>query len=392
MAARVLICGIGIAGPTLAWWLERRGFEVTLLERAPALRDSGYMVDFWGPGFDVAERMGLLPRLQQESYAIEEVRFVNERGRRVGGFRSEAFRAALDTRLLSIPRGELARLLFESLPAGVEVIFGDSVRELQDLGAAVRVQFEHAAPRTFDLVVGADGQHSGIRALAFGPEATFERRLGYFVASFDARGYAHRDEGTFVGFCIPGRQVARYSLRGDRTGFFFMFREDLVAQTPCPEPGECLRRLFGREGWECTAILDQLESVQDLYFDSVSQIRLPGWSCGRIGLVGDAAFAPSVLAGEGSSFAMTAAYVLAGELARAPGEYELAFDRYERELRGLVVPKQESALHMGARFAPRTRVGIALRNRVSRWLDVRWVGRLALRDLNAKGWRLPAYH
>ncbi|HXF03745.1 MAG TPA: FAD-dependent monooxygenase, partial [Arthrobacter sp.] len=174
---RVLIVGAGIAGPTLAYWLRHAGHEPTLVEQAPRLRRGGYLVDFWGSGFDVADRMGIVPRLMADGYRVRELREVTASGRRIAHLDPRHVIGGAGGRYVSIGRSDLAAALYDALDGEVETIFGDTVQALDDDGGRVRVEFARGAPREFDLVVGADGLHSRVRALAFGPEEEFERYL-----------------------------------------------------------------------------------------------------------------------------------------------------------------------------------------------------------------------
>jgi 2-polyprenyl-6-methoxyphenol hydroxylase-like FAD-dependent oxidoreductase len=374
---RVLISGAGIAGPTLAWWLVRKGFVPTLVEQARAPRTGGYLIDFWGVGYDVAERMGLLPTLRSVGYEMKAVRIVDELGRGIAGFDADTFRAATAGRYLSVMRGDLAHTIYESVASDVDVRFGDSVRAIQQDDEGVTVLFEHQAPRRFDLVVGAGGLHSVIRALAFGPESQFEKYLGYYTAAFSASHYPHRDEGVYVSYTVPGRQLARYSLRDDRTAFFLILaadhalanlRHDVEAQRAT------LHEAFGGLGWELGEIVAAMDSADDLYFDAVAQARLPHWSRDRVVLLGDAAYCPSLLAGQGSAFAMAGAYVLAHELAAAGGDHRRAFVAYERRFKPFMDAKQRSAERFGGWFAPRTKRSLRLRNLATRAMNLPWLG------------------
>jgi 2-polyprenyl-6-methoxyphenol hydroxylase-like FAD-dependent oxidoreductase len=179
---KVLISGAGVAGPCLAYWLCRHGFEPTLVERAPRPRAGGYIVDFWGAGFDVAERMGLAREVLDKGYKMRELRLVDGGGRRVGGFPLRVFDRITHGRYTSLPRSELAASLYGALKGRVETIFDDTITAIDDVGRDVRVSFERTPARVFDLVVGADGLHSQVRRLVFGEEARFERFLGMKVA------------------------------------------------------------------------------------------------------------------------------------------------------------------------------------------------------------------
>ncbi|HEV2097350.1 MAG TPA: FAD-binding domain, partial [Stellaceae bacterium] len=353
---RILICGAGIAGPTLAYWLRHYGFEPTLIERSPALRTGGYIIDFWGRGFEVAEKMGLAPGLRRDGYAIDEVRIVNDCGQRSGGFRVRALQPTLGS-YVSILRSDLSKLIYQSLDGAVRTIFGDTIRTIQQDEGGVRVSFEHAPAERFDLLIGAGGLHSPVRGLVFGPQGRYEKHLGYYAASFSAAGYPHQDERAYVSYAAPGRQVSRYSLRGDRTAFFFVFASDTKLQVSPHDLGtqkRVLRERFERDGWECPEILAALESCSDLYFDAVSQIRMERWSERRVALVGDACFCPSLLAGQGSALAMTAAYILAGELGTCGGDYSVAFANYENILHPFIARKQRAAARFAGAFAPKS--------------------------------------
>jgi 2-polyprenyl-6-methoxyphenol hydroxylase-like FAD-dependent oxidoreductase len=363
----VLISGAGIAGPALAFWLKAAGFVPTIIEYAPTLRSGGYVIDFWGLGFDIVERMGLAPDLDRIGYHVRELRIVDAVGKRVTGFGTKVFAELTGGRFITLGRADLSRLLFESIKDTAEVIFGDEIVALREHAEGVEVQFRHSTARRFDLVIGADGQHSRVRTLVFGPEDQFEKQLGYIAAAFEVRGYRPRDEDVYVVYGRPGRMIGRFALHDDRTLFLFVFAHATDPATPIPElPKQkaILRENFGEAKWECSRILRELDRADGLYFDRVSQIRMDRWTRGRIALVGDAAFCVSLMAGQGSALAITAAYVLAGELARAGGLHELAFDNYERMLRGFIDAKQRGAARFAAAFAPRTRWGLFMRNQV----------------------------
>jgi 2-polyprenyl-6-methoxyphenol hydroxylase-like FAD-dependent oxidoreductase len=364
-AKAVLISGAGIGGPTLAFWLKAAGFAPTLVERAPALRVGGFVLDLWGLGYDLAERMGLADCIERVGYHVRELRIVDDRGKRTAGFGTQVFRELTGGRFVTLARSDLSRLLFEKIKDETELMFGDEIVGLDERADCVRVRFKHGGERAFDLVVGADGLHSGVRALAFGPQDRFERHLGYAVAAFQVAGYRPRDDDVYVTFSEPGQMLGRVALRDDRTLLLFVFAADRESLSTRPDEQKALlRRRYGGRKWECARILDELDRTTDLYFDQVSQIKMDGWSRGRVALIGDAAFCVSLMAGQGSALAMTAAYILAGELAAAEGWHTEAFRNYEKRMRDYVASKQKAAERFAAAFAPRTRWGLFLRNQV----------------------------
>ena len=393
---RVLISGAGIAGPTLAYWLLQYGLKPTLVEAAPRLRTGGYIIDFWGAGFDVADRMGLLPEINRQGYVVREVKVVSRHGKRVAGFPADAFSRMTQGRFVSLPRGDLAAAIFGTIQGKVETIFGDSVNGIEETDRGVNVTFQRGGAREFDLVVGADGLHSRVRELVFGPESRFERYLGYKAAGFEVKGYRPRDELVYVMYTEVGQQVVRFAMRDDRTMFLFTFQDDDIGGADTVEAQKALlRKRFGASGWECPQILDALDTADDLYFDRVSQVRMDAeqglWTRGRVTLVGDAACCVSLLAGQGSALAMVAAYILGGELHRAKGDFAQAFGRYQQRFGPFVFKKQKAALRFAGTFAPKSKFTLFLRNQIFNLMAVPWVANLAVgRDL-ADRIELPDY-
>ena len=361
---RIVINGIGVAGPALAYWLSEWGHEVVLVEEAPRLRTAGYIIDFWGIGYDIVERMGLIDDVRALGYQVREVRIVDRTGRKRGGFDVDVFGRVMNGRFTSVRRSDLSATIYRAVEGEVETIFGDSVASIQDDGKRVRVGFDHAAEREVDLVIGADGLHSRVRRLMFGPESNFAVSLGYHVAAFEATGYRPRDELVFISHGLPGRQISRFSMRDDKTLFLFVFRDEFMNGRE--EPKSLLRRVFRDAGWEWPGIEPELERATEIYFDSVSQIRIDHWTKGRTALVGDAAACVSLMAGEGTGLAIAESYVLAGELHASGGDFAAAFARYEQRLMPYLKQKQGLAAKFASSFAPKSASGLALRNLVTR--------------------------
>lgn len=391
---RVLISGAGIAGPALARWLLHYGFEPTLIEKAPAFRQGGYMIDLWGTGYDIVERHGLLESARQRGYVFDRLRFVDARGNRVSGFGGAVFRRALGEKFFSIPRGDLARTIYDTIGDRVEALYGTSIRAFHQDADGVDVEFSSGEGRRFDLLVGTDGLHSRTRELAFGADAQFERYLGYVAASFITGGYPHRDEGAYVSFAKPGRQISRYAMRQGRSAFLLVFAEKnkpAIAAHDSAAQKRLLHSKFADDGWEAPEILDRLDSTNDLYFDAVSQIRMPRWTTGRVALVGDAAYSPSLLAGAGAAFAMLGAYILAGELHAAGGDFDRAFRAYEQRLHRFMLRQQNAAVGFAGSFTPKTLPGVFLRDCVVNLMNVPVLGVWFTRRMLGDSFPIPEY-
>ena len=393
-APSVLISGAGIAGPALAFWLKAAGFRPTLVEHAPALRTGGYVIDFWGLGYDVAQHMGLVSEINRIGYHVREMRIVNARGERIAGLRVNVLRELTDGRFVTVGRSDLSRLLFEKIKNDTEVIFGDEVVDLKQQRECVQVEFKHGKQRQFDLVIGADGLHSTIRRLVFGSQDRFEKQLGYIVAAFEVSGYRPRDDDVYVMYCEPRRMLGRFALNGDRTLFLFVFATNTDARSEIlhlAAQKAILRTSFGDLPWETPRILAELDRAEDLYFDRVSQIKMPTWSKGRVALVGDAAFCVSLMAGQGGALAMTAAYVLAGELGKTGQRHEDAFRNYERILRTFIESKQQGAARFASTFVSKTKWGLYLRNQLVKAAAIPGVARVAFGSNIIDTLQLPDY-
>ncbi|HEX4020342.1 MAG TPA: FAD-dependent monooxygenase [Acidobacteriaceae bacterium] len=359
----ILISGASIAGPALAFWLSRYGFYPTVIERAPAVRPGGYAVDFRGASMQVLKRMDILAEVQRLQTRTGAITMVDSANRKFASM-PDGFTSGE----LEIMRGDLAGVLYEATRQNAEYIFGDSIMSLADTNAGVDVTFGRGQPRTFDLVVGADGLHSNVRALAFGEESGFLHHLGYYVSIFTIPNYMNLDRsGLYYG--TLGKKVGIFSARNNseaKASFFFdspLFEYD---HRDIGKQKNILRTRFAEERWEVPRLLKMMGDAPDFYFDSLSQIKMDRWSTGRTALLGDAAYCASPLSGMGTGMAMVGAYILAGELKEADGD-PIAFTRYEALMRGFVDRCQKIA--DGADwFVPRTRWKLWLSNQMWRVL------------------------
>ncbi|MDH6118030.1 2-polyprenyl-6-methoxyphenol hydroxylase-like FAD-dependent oxidoreductase [Kitasatospora sp. GAS204A] len=363
----VLISGAGIAGPSLAHWLRRFGFVPTVVEQAPGLRDSGGAVDFRGAQVEVLRRMDILAAVQAQQTAMGAQVVIDGDGEPLVNLPSAFFSGEVE-----IERGDLARILYDLTRDTTEYVFGDSITSLAETTDGVDVTFRHGAPRTFDLVVGADGMHSAVRRLAFGDESRFRQDMGYCFAGFTAPNHLGLDHSGVI-YNVPGRGALVSSSRDSSragVGFVFAAPESPYARHDQAEQKRIVADAFAGAGWRTDALVELMHDADDLYFDSLSQIHLDSWSRGRVVLLGDAAWCAGP-GGSGTGLAMIGAYVLAGELVAAPGDHGLAFARYEERLRPGAELGQKQAKGAGPFLAPPTERKIRRRNRFYKLLSSR---------------------
>jgi 2-polyprenyl-6-methoxyphenol hydroxylase-like FAD-dependent oxidoreductase len=352
---KALISGAGIAGATAAYWLAKAGFDVTIVEQAADMRSSGSPVDVRGPAVEVAERMGVMARIRAADTCVRAMVFVNSRGHVVG--RVDMRNTWAEPGDVELSRGELAAILRDAVPDDVEFQFGNSVTAVKQDADGVTADFVSGPARRFDVVIGADGAHSGVRALAFGPENDYLKHLGVYIATLPLDGETGTD---LVMYNTPGRAVAIHPA-GGHPGAAFMFRAPQIPQFDYRDIDQHKRLLcdaYAGAGWRVPELLDRVRAADDLYFDSVSRIQVPTWSRGRIGLVGDAASCVSLF-GDGSSLAMTGAFTLADSL---NSDITAGLRTYEVLHRPQRAAKENSVAYATRLLIPATSAGIAVRN------------------------------
>jgi 2-polyprenyl-6-methoxyphenol hydroxylase-like FAD-dependent oxidoreductase len=338
----VLVSGGGIAGPATAYWLRQYGFRPTLVERATGPRTGGYKIDLRGAAVTVAQRMGLYDDIRKLTTDVQGGSFVDSSGTLLDTVSGDTFgmRSGQDIEIL---RGDLSTLLHERLRDRVEWLFDDSITALEEQADGVRMAFANSGPRTFDFIIGADGLHSNVRALALGPEPQFTRELGLYISIFTVPNHWQLDRWE-IEYNEPGKLINVFSVRGDTDAkAAFVFASDPLDFDPSDVPGQkqLLTQAYADASWETPRLLDAMADAPDFYFDSVTQIHTEHLSAGRVALVGDAGYCPSPVSGQGTSLAMVGAYILAGELASADGDHQAAFARYEQRMRRFITANQE---------------------------------------------------
>ncbi len=354
---RVLISGGGIAGLTLAYWLHRYGIVPVVIEQADGIRSDGYAIDFFGTGYDVAERMGLIGQLQRRQIPLEYVAYVRGSGEPIAALDIVLMRKIMHGKYMALMHGSLEEALHEAIADDVEVRFGRSLVAVQHSPEAVTVTYDDGTAEAFDVLIGADGIHSNTRRLVFGPEEQFGRYLGYHVACYslpDRYGVGH----TWKNYTQPCRLAGAYSSNheGEIITLFLYTTADqghISREQRLPWLGQA----FAGMGWITSRLLEDAPDPDAIFLDSVTQVQMPTWHQGRVALVGDACGCPTLISGQGASIAMGGGYVLAKALHEA-ADYQEAFGTYERLVQPYVEKRQKNARDFARSFVPQSQLGL----------------------------------
>ncbi len=383
----MLISGAGIAGPSLALWLTKSGYRVIVVEIAPGIRPGGQTVDLRGSGGDVVERMGL--RGQMRGHALEQrgAAWVRSDGSRRAEMPVTAFDGNGLVSKLEILRGDLVDVLYQATKETAEYRFNTRISELKQDDDGVDVALADGSRLRADLVVGADGPHSAVRDMVFGPEEQFVRPLGGYNAWFSAPDTVGLD-GWYLLYQAPGGLNASMRPTHDpamaKAGLAFQSEPITYDRRDLDEQRQILVDRFAGAGWQCDALLAAAREADDFYFDSFAQVHMPSWTSGRVALVGDAGYCASPLSGMGTTLALVGAYILAGELGSADSldaeRLRGALQLHQAKMRPFVDNCQDLPNTVD-RFAPKSASDIAIN---AAWM--KWMQRWPFRPIAAKLW------
>lgn len=350
---KILICGAGIAGLTSAYWLSQAGHECTVIEKSPTIRTEGYMIDFGGTGWDVANMMGLIPALEARQHHVEAINFMRANHKIAASINARKLyaTAGVADKFMVLNRRDVVEALYLHVKDMSRICFDMTITSIQQSGGTAHVTFSNGTSDEYDLLIGADGIHSQVRRLVFGEETQFAKYMGYHFAIFIIPQLHAELQNGYNMYLEPGVQVSAYPIADQQWMIFVTLKNDNPSLPSSVTRGELIKRYLESMGWMCSDIADKITDDTYIFYDTITQIVNPHWSQGRVVLVGDAAHCPTLVSGQGASMAMAGSYFLS----KALSEYNnindalLAYDKY---LRPHIDRIQEKARNFAPNFVP----------------------------------------
>lgn len=360
---KILISGAGVGGLTLAYFLKQKGFNPVIIEKAASLRDGGYMIDFFSSGISVAEKMGIIDQLKEKDHHSNIIFQQNEKGEKQFTLNMSGFRKSVKGKLFNFLRTDLVDVLYRKIKGNVAIRFSTSIQNITQDSDKVMVTFEDGKEESFDLLVGADGLKSNVREKVYDPEKIEKRFLDYYVCALEHHIPINIDKGEVLSMLCPKRQIMTYDTGNGISNSLLVFKSPMLEHLSIKKEVEILKNEFAGFASPVPEIIKEASKKKELFFDQVTQIRIHDkWHKNRVVLIGDAAFCITLLSGQGSSMAMTAAYVLSEQLDKHKNDHETAFEEYEKLLRPMIEKMQKKAVKNSATFVPASRFSLWIRN------------------------------
>lgn len=359
---RILVSGASIAGPVLAYWLAHYGFDVTVVERAPTLRKTGgHAVDLFKPAMDIVDKMNLMAPIMAKKTGTEYISVYREGHPQPIVIRQGPIFTAVSQRHVEIMRDDLSEVFYDASAPNARYLFGQSIASLAQDETGVAVTFTDGTQQRFDLVIGADGLHSNVRSLEFGPEDSYMHWLGGYLAVATIPDYLQLRDRMLMSGRVNQIAGMYSSAHMDDARALFMFRPPVQLDyhyRDIEQQKVLLRNYYRDFGWEVPRLLDEVDDSDAFYMDSITQLRLDSWTTGRVALVGDAGYCPGPAVGGSTSMAVVGAYVLAGEIATHGSDYQSAFRAYEAGMRDYVLSSRKFAATVARTLIPSSRFGL----------------------------------
>jgi len=361
---KILISGASIAGLSAAYWMNRLGCKVTVVEIASQPRTAGAAIDIRGETADVTKRMGIYDELKANRLHVELIEFKNADDTTARLMSTGNEDEELPDDDIEIERDKFISILYGGLKNDVEFIFNDSIIALDETANEIKVAFKNGAERSFDLVFGCDGSHSGVRRVWFGEESEYAHFLQAYFSITTVNKLLIKQK-TMQMYNEPDKSVMlnAYNNKTDIIFCFFSEKEIPYDYRDIARQKEIISEQFTGVGWRTPELLNEVQGLENFYFDKFCQIKMPSWTKGRVALVGDAGYCASPAAGMGASLSISGAAALADALVKNNGDFQLAFADYNKNLRPFIEEVQATAeLNVKENFIPRTEEAIRRRN------------------------------